>query len=109
MSRNPTDPRFFDHDPLTGITEYYHYDADTGGFAIEARQEITELVEINKFLTNETTGARHKDMSLIASYPMTVYLDLKQRGILPHQDEKAYTKWLNDPDNKVFRTRGGRF
>jgi hypothetical protein len=22
-------------------------------------------------------------------------------------DQKALKKWLNDPDNKVFRTRGG--
>lgn len=108
MARSPYDPRLLDHDPLTGVTEYYHYHED-GGFSIESRQEITELVEINKFLANETTGTRHAGLTKVASIPMVVYLDLKQRQMLPDQDEKAFSKWLNDSDNRVFRTRLGKY
>ena len=36
---------------------------------------------------------------------MVVYYDLKNKGIL--DDPKAIKKWLNDPENKYFRTREG--
>jgi hypothetical protein len=34
-----------------------------------------------------------------------VYYDLKRRGIA--DDPAALKKWLNDGDNRVFRTREG--
>jgi hypothetical protein len=45
-------------------------------------------------------------MSRVASIPLTVYYDLKQKGIL--DDQTAMKKWLNDPDNELFRTRKGK-
>lgn len=36
---------------------------------------------------------------------MVVYYDLKAKGIL--DDPVAIKKWLNDPENKYFRTREG--
>ena len=45
-------------------------------------------------------------MSRVASIPLTVYYDLKQKGIL--DDQAAMKKWLNDPDNELFRTRKGK-
>jgi len=44
-------------------------------------------------------------MARVASIPLNVYYDLKRRGIA--DDPKAMKKWLNDPDNRVFRTREG--
>jgi len=44
-------------------------------------------------------------MAKVASIPMNIYFDLKQRGIL--NDQKKMKQWLNDPDNKYFRTRPG--
>jgi hypothetical protein len=37
---------------------------------------------------------------------MYIYYDLQRRGIL--QDEKRLKAWLNDPENRVFRTRPGK-
>jgi hypothetical protein len=34
-----------------------------------------------------------------------VYYDLKRRGIA--DDPKKFKQWLNDRDNRVFRTRAG--
>jgi hypothetical protein len=45
------------------------------------------------------------DMSRVASIPLSVYYDLKRRGIA--DDPVALRKWLNDGDNRVFRTREG--
>jgi hypothetical protein len=37
---------------------------------------------------------------------VNVYYDLKRRGII--DDPAAFRAWMNDPDNRVFRTRPGR-
>ncbi len=41
----------------------------------------------------------------VASIPMTVYWELKRRGVV--DDQGALRRWLNDPDNRFFRTRPG--
>ena len=46
------------------------------------------------------------DMHKVASIPMSIFYDLKRKGIL--DDPVAMKKWLNDPDNRVFRTRPGQ-
>jgi hypothetical protein len=46
----------------------------------------------------------------IAELPPLVIEDLNKLGIMRGYfivDPKAMAKWLNNPDNRVFRTRGG--
>ena len=50
--------------------------------------------------------AKYGEWSKIASIPLSIYYELKKKGIT--DDPKRLKKWLNDPDNKYFRTRGGR-
>jgi hypothetical protein len=40
--------RFFDHDPVTGITEYFHYDPMNGDVAIETIQDVEPILDANK-------------------------------------------------------------
>lgn len=96
-----TNRRFLDRDPLTGAVEYFHSNADGTEFVIERVEDVTPLIEHNKFLANE--GRKGKDGWMVAQYPMTIYHELMQKGWLPHQDPKAYARWLNDPDQRVFR------
>jgi hypothetical protein len=42
----------------------------------------------------------------VATLPLSVYYQLKREGIA--DDPKRLAKWMNDPDNRAFRTRGGR-
>ena len=42
----------------------------------------------------------------VASIPMPLYSRLKRDGII--DDEKKFKAWLNDADNRFFRTRPGR-
>jgi hypothetical protein len=45
------------------------------------------------------------DMHHVASIPMALFYKMKAEGKL---DDQAYMKrWLNDPDNRAFRTRPG--
>ena len=97
--------RIFDTDPLTGTTRYWHV-KDNGEFVIETKQQISGIAESNKRSFADTdTKARYGDMAKVASIPLNVYYELKRQGIV--DDPKAMKKWLNDPDNRAFRTRGG--
>ena len=97
--------RIFDTDPLTGITRYWHVKSD-GEFVIETQQQVSDIAEANKrSFAGTDTKAKYGDMAKVASIPLNVYYELKRQGIV--DDPKAMKKWLNDPDNRVFRTRGG--
>ena len=101
-----TEKKLFDKDDALGITRIWHYDPDTDQATIETRQDVSAIIEENK---NEYAQiderARWGEWTRVASIPMSVYFQLKREGKL---DDDAYMKrWLNDPDNKYFRTRSG--
>ena len=106
MSGSVSDPRIFDRDPDAGMTEIFTYDPDTDGFTIETQQDVTALVEANKYLHNEETGNRFGDLTRVASIPLPIYMELKKTGVI--DDQKKFRAWLNDPEHRFFRTRGGR-
>ncbi len=95
--------RLFGHDPLTGVTEYWHV-TDKGEYVIEKIQDVTSIVEANKRQYNEAPQ-KYGDMNKVASIPLSVYYELKRQGI--SDDPKAFRKWLNDSNNQAFRTRLG--
>lgn len=99
--------RFFGHDPLTGITEFFHYDESNDTFLIEARQDIEPIVEAARASFNEFTSPRDRwgDHQRVAFIPNVVLQQLMLEGKL--WDQAYMTRWLNDPDNAVFRTRPG--
>jgi hypothetical protein len=73
----------------------------------EERQDVTEIVEDNKHFMNATDErARYGEFDRVASIPIGVFMELRKKGIV--QDRKAFARWLDDPDNKVFRTRPGK-
>lgn len=111
MGRSITDPRFFDADPLTGAVEYYHYDLETKGFFIERRMDVEPLIEVNKALSNDAAEHWRGDMHHVASLPDVIVHQLMQQGILAGPgkvlDETRFRAWLNDRDNRAFRTKPG--
>ena len=95
--------RIFDQDPATGITKYWHV-TDKGEYVVETQQDVSAIAERNKNEYKETPN-RYRDVNKVASLPLSVYYELKRRGIA--DDPKAMRKWLNDSNNQVFRTRAG--
>ena len=84
-------------------------------FPYKARFPVMEsgvypMKEFNSFDEN----ARWSDNlfgNKVASIPLTVIDALNKKGILRGfkvLDEKAFRQFLNDPDNRFFRTRTGR-
>lgn len=89
-----------------GITSYFHYDRGTGGFTVEDRQDVEPVLEINKAQANEIASGWKGDFHHIARIPNTIMENLRKEGIL--DDPKRFKAWLNERDNRLFRTRPGR-
>ena len=101
--------RVLDSDPATGITQWFHFDDVTGDFGLETQQDVTALIESTKGAFNPV-GEREPwagDLHRIASIPMSIYYELAKISN-NFKDERVVCKWLNDKDNRVFRTRPGR-
>jgi hypothetical protein len=96
--------KVMDHDPVTGISHVFYYDDETDEARIVAEQEVDEIIDENKSLYNDAP-TQWGDYARVAQLPLTVYHDLKRKGIIDNPAEMR--KWLNDPDNRFFRTRPG--
>lgn len=88
------------------VDEVVHYDDTNDTTYVEQVQDVTEIVEANKAMHNLVDerapwGAGRR----VASIPVVVYHDLLKRGIAG--DRKKFKAWLNDPDNRFFRTAPG--
>jgi hypothetical protein len=90
-----------------GQKQYWHED-DDGNVTIQTVQDVTAVVEANKAAFNQVDEKANwkGDLHKVGSIPMSIYFDLQRRGIL--HDEKRLKVWLNDPENRVFRTRPGK-
>jgi hypothetical protein len=83
-----------------------------GGLIIRTSQDVTDIVEQNKAQYN--AGSVHDkwgDLTKVASLPFTIIDTLNRRGIMRGFaviNEKEFRAFLNDPENRFFRTRPGR-
>ena len=88
-----------------------HFDSD-GGMTLETTQDVTGIIEGNKKAFNEITSQnKWGDLTKVARLPLTVVDDLNKKGIMRGfavMDETRFKAFLNDPDNRFFRTRPGR-
>lgn len=96
------------HDPDFGVTQYYSFDSLTGETTLET-QWTSEVDEANKVLYNEHSDYKPNlwkgDMHWVGQIPPVIVVELQKKGIW--FDDKALLKWLNDPDQEVFRTKPG--
>jgi xylose isomerase len=89
------------------------HDVDDGGLVISTEQEIGGLIDANKEEYN-TASSKWSDNALenrVARIPLKVFDQLEKEGItrgFTILDHKRFKAWLNNPDNKVFRTKAGR-
>jgi hypothetical protein len=99
------------------MTEYRksvaHADGE-GGLIIQTAQDVTALVEANKQEFNSyDERARWSDEvfgNKIASIPFTAIDDLNRQGIMRGfqvVDHHRFAMFLNNPENRAWRTRPG--
>jgi len=102
-------------DVVDGEVRTVHSDGD-GGIVIHSQTDLSDFIEHTKAQYNANPGKTGwsgevlDPKNKIASLPLAIINDLNAKGIMRGfhiQDPKAMKKWLNDPENRVFRTRGG--
>jgi xylose isomerase len=89
---------------------------DNGDELIIAKsQDITGILEMNKreyaAQDERKTWGNDAFSNKVASIPLTVFSELEKQGItrgFAVIDKKRFNEWLNNPDNRAFRTRAGR-
>jgi hypothetical protein len=89
------------------------HNTDDGEIVIATEQDVSSIIEQNKKEYNATNGRWGEDVfdNKIASIPLTVIDDLNKANIMRgfHViDQKKFRAWLNNPDNRFFRTRQGK-
>jgi len=101
----------FSVDKATKTIETAQADGE-GGLIITTTQDCTDIIENNKAQYAQTDErTRYGDWDKVASIPLAVFQDLNTLGICKGfavTDQKKFKEWLNNPENRYFRTRPGR-
>ena len=86
-----------------------------GGVVIATTQDVTDIVEDNKRHFNSYDERARWSGEIfgnrVAAIPLTVIDDLNKQGIMRGfhvLDQARFKAWLNESDNRAFRTRPGR-
>lgn len=101
--------RPFSSDSESLLTRVAYLDDVDQKLIIDTQQDVTDIVEDSKaqFKEHDDRSRFGGDgMVRVAQIPMVLFMALKEKGIT--DDPKAFAAWLNDPDNRHFRTRPGR-
>lgn len=103
MGRIITKP--FDYDPVTRVRETFNFDLDTGEFWVQPEQDV-KVDEVAKALHADTDErARWRDGLNHVGYIPAIFQQMHPELMY---DDEALKAWLNDPDNRAFRTRPGK-
>jgi hypothetical protein len=99
-------------DKSAGKETWMNFDRD-GQAEIIQKQHIKEVLEANKRQQNEweygkLIGNTQRHHQKVADIPNLLYVQLKEKFGHPADNPRDWAKWLNDPDNRHFRTGGGR-
>lgn len=94
-----------DFDPVTKARRVLHMEADGESYHAEMIQPIGKHLDINKELQN-TPRSGWGEGQRVAQIPTVIWEDLVRKGIA--NDSKKLKAWLNNPDNRAFRTRLGK-
>lgn len=98
-------------DPTTGKEINLRQETD-GSSYIEQTQHFDNLLRINKQMNNDWQYGQmrgtQRHMAHVAEIPNVVYNELVQKFGKPADNPKAWKQWLNDSENRAFRTGGGK-
>lgn len=89
------------------------HDMGDGELVLETKQNVDDILERNKNLRFEDSQrtSQLKDFHLVASIPDGAVVELNKMGIMRGfavMDEQGLKKWLNQPENNVWKIYRGR-
>ena len=91
---------------LNGINYETSYEDGGNRIVVKKTQDIQSILEQNTRDRNDSVSSHGRDMIKVATIPNIEVERLMKEGIW--QDKKRLKAWLNDPDNRAFRTNTGK-
>jgi len=92
------------HDFALGRTVWSYYDGQQNHYRID--YQVDQVLKDNAADRSDHAGAKWGDGRRVASIPLNVYYDRLAQA--HDQGDDAYvSRWLNDSDNRGFRTFDG--
>jgi len=95
-----------DHDLETGRSVWMAHQGDQYVFRID--MPLDDVFEQNNAAVIESMGRRFGDYNRVASIPADLIYYNGVDEALRQRDDKWLSRFLNDPDNRKFRTSRGR-
>tara|TARA_R100001594_G_scaffold112131_1_gene146985 strand:- start:4880 stop:5254 length:375 start_codon:yes stop_codon:yes gene_type:complete len=97
-------------DRVAGKKTYFQTEGDDTHVVTE--QKVDHILEHNKRQANDwksgsMIGNTQHHHQKVAEIPATLYYDLVKKLGDPRHNLQAWKKWLNDPENRFFRSTGG--
>lgn len=94
---------YIDQNPDTGTFTEFVYDDATDEVSLINGQDMTGIIEANKAALAEPRFRKNgEEFRRVAAIPLSILMELRQSGRA--LDSEAMKRWLNDPDNRFFRT-----
>ena len=90
---------------VDGVETAVHTEDGTGKFHVTKKQNVQPTLDYTKFLREQPVNRKAEDRH-IAEIPPVLAAKLIRDGIMG--DSKAILKWLDQPENKCFKTVEGR-
>jgi hypothetical protein len=93
------------------VKQKAHWDKIDEKLVIESSQDTFPILESNRFERNEFDVKNNSELKYnrgftkVATIPNIIIDKLMRDGTW--YDKAAMKRWLNDPDNKPYRTGGG--
>lgn len=92
----------FNWDPMTGRTVWSQFTGQETVFRIDT--PVDHIIRENEFTRNATSGNRMGDWVKIASIPLNHAHHENLVRAHTEGDDKFVKRWLNDGDNRAFRS-----
>lgn len=105
--------RLLDHNPVTGLTEIFHYNESTDVSTIEVRQDVSGALELAKAMRNDEEYSKKgikEDWWHLAHIPDSIILKMKFEDgvdVYDRNDWKAVGRLL-DTKYSNFKTTSGK-
>lgn len=96
----------WDYDFQTGRSVWKLTNAD-GSITFRTDYPVTSIIENNKSDLLDSAGQRWGEGRRVASIPLNIFHE-QLAAAQDQQDDKFMSRWLNDSDNRAFRTFEGR-
>ena len=94
------------HDVKLGRTVWSMRNGD-GSITYRTDYAVDPTIEANTAMRNMASPGWKGDYHKVASVPLNLFYD-KLNPAIQQDDNKFLSRWLNDSDNRAWRTKEGR-